>query len=297
MMDQYKNETAQVHAPTALIEKTKAAVREEEERIRRERVVQIQASAPQVTYADYAAYQKKRSLRKWTYPLTAAAAVVILLSVSLATRGVWTSRFTKNQETADGAVMKKEVPAAEEEASAEIMEGTTADDTAGEMNGAADTGSMMESAAEAPAADAEMIEGAAADDTAGEMDGAADIDNMAESAAEAPAADSAGGDMQRDMLQDKDAEKEEIKPFRSVESGCVRVEAVEKKPDFYDNPEAEDVVYEGLTFRVIKEEKGWAAYVEAADETAYVISGTSEELDTFLKEGYAELKKMGNSRQ
>lgn len=280
MMDQYKNETAQVHAPTALIEKTKAAVREEEERIRRERVIQIPALDPQVTYADYATYQKKRSLRKWTYPLTAAAAVVILLSVSLATRGAWTSRFTKNQETADGAVMKKEVPAAEEEDSAEMMESTTTDDTAGEMNGAADTGSMMESAEEMESDESAMAEM---------------VPEETENS-EAPAADSAGGDMQRDMLQDKDAEKEEVKPFRSVESGCVRVEAVEKKPDFYDNPEAEDVVYEGLTFRVIKEEEGWAAYVEAADETAYVIRGTSEELDTFLKEGHAELKKMGKSR-
>ena len=33
MMDQYKKETAQIHAPAALLEKTKAAVRAEEERI------------------------------------------------------------------------------------------------------------------------------------------------------------------------------------------------------------------------------------------------------------------------
>lgn len=270
MMNQYKNETAQIHAPQALIEKTKAAVREEEARIRKGQDSQIPVSGSQVTYVDYAAYQKKYSWRKWSYPLTAAAAVVILLSVSLAMKGVWKDRFMGNHTASDGAMPAAEAPAAD----------------AGEMSGAA-AGSVMEemeSAAKAPE-EMENTAGAMAEEALDKMD------NSESAAAEAPAADYAEEETQRDMLQDSSAEKKEMKPFRSAKGGYVEIEAVEEKPAFYDDPAAEDIVYEGLTFRVMEEEKGWIAYVESTDGTAYVISGIFEELDVFLKEGYEELKK------
>ena len=44
--EQYREETAQVHAPIDLIEKTKAAVRAEEERILRERTAQPEMAGP-----------------------------------------------------------------------------------------------------------------------------------------------------------------------------------------------------------------------------------------------------------
>ncbi len=47
-LDQYKKETAQIHAPMDLIERTKAAVREEEERILSERTAQGKISATAV---------------------------------------------------------------------------------------------------------------------------------------------------------------------------------------------------------------------------------------------------------
>ncbi len=55
--EQYREETAQVHAPTELIERTKAAMRAEEERIMRERTAQSgirqpEMTEPRVTYAD-----------------------------------------------------------------------------------------------------------------------------------------------------------------------------------------------------------------------------------------------------
>ncbi len=274
MMNQYKNETAQIHAPQALIEKTKAAVREEEARIRRKQSNQHLAQAPQVTYADYEAHQKKYSWRKWSYPLTAAAAVVILLSVSLAVKGVWKDRFTGNRIALDGAMPSAEAPEA----------------AAGEMSGAAAGGVMeeMESAAEAPE-EIENTAGAMAEEGTDKMD-------SSESAAAEAAADYVEEETQRDMLQDSGAEKKEMKPFRSAKGGYVEIEAVEEKPAFYDDPAAEDIVYEGLTFRVMEEEKGWIAYVESADGTAYVVSGTFEELDVFLKEGYGKLEKTEKSR-
>lgn len=114
MTDQYKKETAQIHAPAALLEKTKAAVRAEEERIRKEQTarVPIPVSGLQVSYADYVAYQKKSSLRKWTYPLTAAAAVVILFSISMAMKGIGDSA---GDRMADGAMMAEESTAAKDE--------------------------------------------------------------------------------------------------------------------------------------------------------------------------------------
>ena len=42
MIDQYKNETSQIHAPADLILKTKQAVREEEMRLEREKAQQGQ---------------------------------------------------------------------------------------------------------------------------------------------------------------------------------------------------------------------------------------------------------------
>lgn len=291
MMNQYKNETAQIHAPQALIEKTKAAVREEEARIRKGQTSQIPAPVPQVTYVDYAAYQKKYSWRKWSYPLTAAAAVVILLSVSLAMKGVWKDRFMGDHTASDGAMPAAEAPAdaggMSGAATGSVMEEMeSADADAGEMSGTVTNGMAedVESAAKAPEK-MENTAGAMAEEALDKMD---DSENAA---AEAPAADYAEEETQRDMLQDSSAEKKEMKPFRSAKGGYVEMEAVEEKPAFYDDPAAEDVVYEGLTFRVMKEKKGWIAYVESADGTAYVISGTFEELDVFLKEGYDKLKK------
>lgn len=285
MMNQYKNETAQVHAPNALIEKTKAAVRKEEARIQREQTSQIPSLASQVTYADYAAYQKKYSWRKWSYPLTAAAAVVIVLSVSLAMRSVWTGGFMGNQTAADGAMMSEEAPT-----------------EAGEMSGAA-TGSIIEET-ESAAADtgAEEMETPAAapeemENTGGVMAEAAPdkMDSSESASAGASAADSAVEDMQHGIMEDSSAKKE-MKPFRSARGGYVEIEAVEEIPDFYDDSMAEDIVYEGLTFRVMEQEKGWTAYVETMAGTAYVIHGTFEELDDFLKEGYKELEKTENPR-
>lgn len=298
MMDQYKNETIQIHAPASLIEKTKAAVREEEARIRREQTSQIPpAPASQVTYADYAAYQKKYSWHKWTYPLTAAAAVVILLSVSLAMRGIWSDRFKGDRTVAEEAPAG--TPAAEDGADIEMMEemeSAAADSNAGEMNGAA-TDSMAGGEESAGGVMAETVP-EEMEDTGGAMTQAAPgMEQGSEAAAaEAPAADSAEEETLRDMIQDDNVEKKQVKPFRSAKGDYVKIKAVENKPAFYDDPSAEDIDYEGLTFRVVEEEKGWSAYVETADGTAYVISGMAEELDIFLKEGYVELEKIEGNR-
>lgn len=279
MMDQYKNETAQVHAPAALIEKTKAAVRAEENRIQTERIGKTSSPASQAAYADYAAYHRKASVRKWTYPLTVAAAVVILLSVSIAMKSVRLGSPMKDEETAnDSAMMTAETAADDGEAFEAMQE---------EMSGAA---------AEAAAAEPENIEGAMAEASSADLieedtqRGMAQKNEIKESTKaekedlneEAPMADTAGDDIMADTVQE----------FRSTQKGSLKIEAVENRPDFYDSPDAEDTIYEGQIFRVVKEGKGWAAYAETEKGRAYVIRGEFKDLETFLKEGYAKLEKM-----
>ena len=101
MMDQYKEqynrETEQIHAPAELIARTKAAMREEERRI-------LQMSASQMAEAETKGiredsgmpsasagdrkYVKRYDIKKWAYPLTAAAALFILVSVSMMMKGI-----------------------------------------------------------------------------------------------------------------------------------------------------------------------------------------------------------------
>lgn len=280
MMNQYQNETAQIHAPAALIAKTKAAVRQEEERISREQGSQIPVSVPQVSYEDYVSYHhnKKHSVRKWTYPLSVAAAVVILLSVSMAMKGILPGGYTGNGPAADGAMEAAEAPAAEDAACAEeITEASDSDAPAAgaveEMNGK-EADSMTQEPTDGMAqAEAEVME-----DTGKTM-------------SEAPAADYAQEDTRGGMVKEEATEKAAGK-FRNPHSGRVKIEAVDEKPDFYDNPDAEDIVYEGLTFRVMQEEEEWAAYVETEEGTAYVICGEAEELEEFLEEAYEGLEKI-----
>lgn len=288
MMDQYKNETAQVHAPAALIEKTKAAVRAEENRIQTEQIRQTSSPAPQVSYADHKAYHRKSFVRKWTYPLTVAAAVVILLSVSMAMKGVRPGGPIKDGATSNDSVMMTAETAADDDEAFEAMP--------------------------------EEMSGAAAADVAAEA-AAQETENTGGAMAEAPAADLIGEDTRRGMAQKKEmqesakAEKEvlneedsladtaeddvmedTIREFRSTLKDSLKIEAVEDRPDFYDSPDAEDKVYEGQTFRVVKEENGWTAYVETEKGEAYVIRGEYKDLETFLKEGYAKLEKMAGSQ-
>lgn len=284
MMDQYKKETAQIHAPAALLEKTKAAVRAEEERIRKEQTarVPIPVSGSQVSYADYVAYQKKSSLRKWTYSLTAAAAVVILFSISMAMKGIGDSA---GDRMADGAMMAEESTAAEDETFAGMPE--------------------------------EMDYGEAADSTAAEAAPEEIEIESSEEAAEAPSADFAEGDIRKQMEQDSmkkenEAEKEGLaredsqadtagsvedksaEEYQYVIDGSMKIIEVDEKPAFYHYAGARDVVYEGETYRVIEQKQGWGAYVETEEGRAYVICGQAESEEDFLQDVYEamyEIKK------
>ena len=277
MMDQYKKETAQIHAPAALLEKTKAAVRAEEERIRKEQTarVSIPVSEPQVTYADYVACQKKNSLRKWT----AAAAVVILFSVSMAMRGIGDST---GDRMADGAMMAEESTAAEDKTFAGMSE---------EMDYGEAADSMAEAAPEEIEGSEEAAEAPTADFAEEDIRKQVQQDSMKKEN-EAEKGDFARGDSLEDTagsVEDKSAEE-----YQYVIDGSMKIIEVDEKPAFYHYAGARDVVYEGETYRVIEQKQGWGAYVETEEGRAYVICGQAESEEDFLQEVYEamyEIKK------
>lgn len=284
-IDQYKEEIAQVHAPADLIEKTKAAVRREEKRVLRERAV-----------------------RKWAYPLTAAAALLILFSVSATMKGL-----KKSGSGMDGA-------AYEESADAGAVEGEVYEESM-QADGATDGAAYEESAqADAGAAEDAALEPAAGAGTSADpMDEAVSADFAAEtteeemvmeSANEAALADTAKAEnaaqspseemkqaqsVSRDMAQDiEDMAVEDTEaPKAGLEEKMenITIEEAEKKPAFCSLPDTETHVYHGKTFLARKEEQSWTAYVEADSGTGYVLRGEAENLEEFLKAGYEKLSQ------
>lgn len=275
MIDRYKKETAQIHAPATLIEMTKAAMREEENRIRRGQGGQIAVSSLQAVNADSVVYYRRHSLRRWAYPVTAVAAVVILVSVSMAMRGVRSGDTMSGASEADMDMATTAEMTAEEEACAEMP---------AEMN------SGVEDSTVSDFEKAENAEGAMKDSAATSGEAGA-IEEMSE----APMADFAE-DVEWDKEQENSARESEkvemdnqVKEFRTREDGSVKIEAVKERPDFYDNSDAEDIAYEGYTFRVVEEKRGWAAYVETETGESYVIRGRIEDQRIFLQEAYDKL--------
>lgn len=276
-MDQYKKETAQVHAPTELIEKTKAAVRREEKRVLRE-----------------------RAAHKWAYPLTAAAALLILFSVSATMKGLKKSGSGMDgaayEESAQADAGAAEGAALESDAgagtSAELMdEGAFADFAAEaeEETEAAETEMAMESADETVA---EMDTAGAENAESAEDDAISPVNDTHRPLAEMKKAQSTSRDTAQDT-EDMEATKGSLEDKMEKEEAII-IEEAAKKPAFCGLPDTETHVFHGKTFFVRKEEKGWAAYVEAEDGTGYVLRGETENLDAFLKAGYEKLDRQMN---
>lgn len=62
--EQYKKETEQIHAPADLIAKTKAAMRQEEVRIRRELAVQVAGTESKGVKGKIKKNKKRRTITK-----------------------------------------------------------------------------------------------------------------------------------------------------------------------------------------------------------------------------------------
>lgn len=298
--EQYKKETEQIHAPAALIARTKAAMREEEVRIRREFAVQtaepetekrLTVSGQTAVPAGGGNGRKHFNVRKWAYPLTAAAALVILMSVSLMMRGL------KSRDMASGGVAYEQMAAETENAEMSVGEdldaGMAAAGAVADSEGSAETASVEEAMLEetdmaaAPAAVTEdMTEAiAAADDAFSEKSEPKEAEQ---------------GEQQRKLNNaEKSLAEDETAPVdnRARRGGAadaenITIEKVIKRPDFCGHPDTETRIFEGETFQLAREENGWAAYVEIEDGSGYVIRGEAEDLETFLEAGYQKLLEM-----
>lgn len=271
----YREETAQIHAPLSLIEKTKAAVREEEKRLAMAGAAPVVQGMP-VSNVDRQKQVRVFSVRKWAYPLTAAAAILILASVSLTLRGL------KSVRMSDGAM-----PAAMDETaeSGAVYENTVESADAG----------YAEAVAEEPA-DYELAEAPAAEESFtvnGEM--------LEEAAAEDIMADMAEGEAEEtDGLSRGDAAKlaslAEEKSMEAVED--YTMEKVAKRPARFNGSAVKIRRYEGNTFRILEtastdyqEMTAWEAYVETASKEGYVICGEAETVEDFLAAANQKLQE------
>ncbi|MDE7360067.1 MAG: hypothetical protein K2N39_11705 [Lachnospiraceae bacterium] len=303
--EQYKKETEQIHAPVELIARTKAAMREEEARIRRE--FAVQAAGPEMAETLVMPRERSRGMnaRKWAYPLTAAAALFILVSVSMMMRGLKSGKMASDNGAYEEMAVEMET--------AEMSGGEDLDGGMAAAGAAADSAEGAETAFadEVTSAETEMAASPACADEIGDLS-----ESVAESEVSDGAALSKGaGDASAEKLEAKEAERNEQQGKRSdaeksladdgsaapaengVQSGAadkenITIERVIRKPDFCGRPDTEMHVYEGETFYTAKEGDGWAAYVETGDGDQYVIRGEAENMETFLEVGYRKLLEM-----
>lgn len=291
--EQYKKEIEQIHAPAALIARTKAAMCEEEARIRRE--FEAQMAEPEVegmsaVPAGDKKYAKRFDIRKWAYPLTAAAALLILVSVSLTMRGIKSGNMSSDSASYEEMAVEME--------SAEMSGGADLDGGMAAAGAAADSEAAAETTEEAPAdemASAEM-------DMAASLASVAETEEMPESAADA-LPEKSERKIAEQQRKSSGAEKSPVEEDTApTENGALSggaaaaenivIEKVIKKPDFCGYPDTETHIFEGETFQVAKEESGWAAYVETKDGSRYEIRGEAEDVETFLEAGYRKLMEM-----
>lgn len=306
--DQYKKETEQIHAPADLIARTKAAVRAEEARIQAERAAQTpglvgQESGSAMQQQTFAV-RKKHSLgaaaRKWAYPLSAVAAIIVLVSVSMMMRGLGKSSLDSEAPYESAAAADC---GGEESAAAGAAEGAAFEEAFPEAAAAAEE-AVAEEAAEEAAPETEMADvtaGMAADSEDGYSDGTA-----ADFAAEAPArvteddtdemkkaASSQEMSSEAREMENAMSQKEEVKGTLADDAvGEVTVERVWKKPAFVNRGDAELHTYESKDFWVVKEVEGWAAYVESENGGGYVIRGEAETVEVFLEAGYKRIEEI-----
>lgn len=285
--EQYRKETEQIHAPAELIARTKAAMREEEARIRREFALQgagtesrgISAVAgPAMVPAGGRNYGKGFNVRKWAYPLTAAAALFILVSVSLMMRGLKSGDMAMDMgasETSGGADLDGGMMAA---GAAMDFEGTAemAAAPAAEMEDMSESASAVENAASETAEFSESVQ-----ETAVEK---AELEEARKNEGQRKFSDT-----EKNMAEDAVPAESGAQSGGVAETESITIERVVKKPDFCGRPDTGKHVFEGQTFQVAEEGSGWMAYAETGDGGKYVIRGEAEDLETFLEMGYQKL--------
>lgn len=271
MKNQYRKETSQIHAPADLIQKTKQAMVQEEQRL----------SKKQRSFA--------RQIYKWALPLTAAAAVLIFLSVSTVMRSV------KPDSSASGMMAESEY---EKDMGMQLSEADIAKEAAeedemliNESPADPDRNDMAQDYAMADAAEdaaypeemnpVQNAESAMLEESAASEKSAASQESAASEESETGAG-----------YQDMEAKKDKAEPAdgrnreeAAGQESAIEITGVEEEPDFYDSPDTESYLYRNLLFWLIQEDEGWTAYVSVRGDK-YVISGAIADREEFLEQAY-----------
>lgn len=251
MKDQYRKETSQIHAPADLIQKTKQAMEQEEQRLKAVEERKVGSDGTAITESEAITKKAKKNsfiqqIYKWTLPLTAAAAILILISVSLVMKSV------KSDSSASDMMAESEYA---KDMGMQLSEADIAEDYA-----------MAEDAAypeEMENAESEAAE--ESETSAGYQDMEAKKDT-AETA---------------DVMNGGEAYEQESE---------LEITGVEEEPDFYDSPETESYLYRNLLFWLIQDNEGWTAYVSVQGDK-YVISGAIADREEFVERAYELLKE------
>ena len=268
MMNQYNKETSQIHAPADLIRRTKEAVREEEQRIAREK---LQSVASDRVQSDRVV-QSKRSYAKvyrWALPVAAAALCLIMLNVGVMRLG--------------GGMSKMQSDTSMDMASGAASDSGSGDNGMGMQFGVA---GMYEEAAEEPVGKSGaafdtatgIVEQSAAADDASE-DAVYDGGQVAESAASAASEESGS-------YQDSEYEEAENSYIESIYGRDLWIEEVEEVPSayFYANTDTESIIIDGTVLYVAQDsDDTWIAYVKIGGHK-YVVRGELTEDDLTLEE-------------
>lgn len=251
MKDQYRKETSQIHAPADLIQKTKQAMEQEEQRLKAVEERKVGSYGTAITESEAITKKAKKNsfiqqIYKWTLPLTAAAAILILISVSLVMKSV------KSDSSASDMMAESEYA---KDMGMQLSEADIEEDYA-----------MAEDAAypeEMENAESEAAE--ESETSAGYQDMEAKKDT-AETA---------------DVMNGGETYEQESE---------LEITGVEEEPDFYDSPETESYLYRNLLFWLIQDNEGWTAYVSVQGDK-YVISGAIADREKFVERAYELLKE------
>lgn len=278
-MDQYIKETSQIHAPIDLIRRTKEAVREEEQRIQREKAGQtgqnVMAYAPKTVSATVNNIYGK--VYRWALPVAAAVFGVVLLNI-FAMRLVG-----RGDKSFSGAAM-------------DMAEGEHLSNDMTMHFAESDMADMLDDAAES--ADAGNNGDVWSAGAAGESAAAAVAEEKVAEAAEAEASDSyeeneydsqnyvQKSEVTEDYIDEAAADEPES---GENEDTSLSISETEEIPDFMDDKNTQCITAHGLRFYVVREWGGeWSAYVRV-DGAGYVITGDSEEItdrESFVEKAY-----------
>lgn len=255
MKDQYRKETSQIHAPADLIQKTKQAMQQEEQRLKEsekricgpDSTVDIQNGI--TVDRSKRTHNFPRGIFRWTLPLAAAASILILLSVSTVMRS------SKSDSPASDMMAESEYA---KDMGMQFSEADIAEDYA------------MAEAAEDAAYPEEM-------------------ENAELEAAEESEINAGYQDME--AKKDETETADILNRGEAVGQGSeLEITSVEEEPDFYDSPDTESFLYRNLLFWLIQDDKGWTAYVSVRGDK-YVISGAIADREEFLERAYELLEE------